>query len=157
MLARCVPAGAAATTTLHALYADGARVDRGRASSCRCEITTRSANSNRISSSTGSWCSPTGPKTDAADSLARLGRLGITVKVITGDSAEVATKVCRDLGMTVTGALTGEQADAMSDDELAPRHRRHHRVRTHRPRHEGAHRPRRSAIAAPTSPSWATA
>ena len=40
------------------------------------------------------------------------------MKVITGDSAEVATKVCRDLGMTVTGALTGEQADAMSDDEL---------------------------------------
>ena len=58
------------------------------------------------------------PKTEAAESLARLGRLGIAVKVITGDSAEVATKVCRDLGMTVTGALTGEQADAMSDDEL---------------------------------------
>ena len=59
------------------------------------------------------------PKADAAASLVRLGDLGITVKVITGDSAEVATKVCRDLGMTVTGALTGEQVEQMSDDELA--------------------------------------
>ena len=40
------------------------------------------------------------------------------MKVITGDSPQVAQKVCRDLGLEVLGALTGDQVDAMSDDEL---------------------------------------
>jgi Mg2+-importing ATPase len=58
------------------------------------------------------------PKADAAPSLARLARLGIVVKVITGDSLEVAVKVCGDLGLEVRGALTGAQVDAMDDDAL---------------------------------------
>ncbi|HWS48054.1 MAG TPA: magnesium-translocating P-type ATPase, partial [Acidimicrobiia bacterium] len=59
------------------------------------------------------------PKADAAESLARLGRLGIAVKIITGDSAAVANKVCADLGLEVLGSLTGDRVDAMSDDELS--------------------------------------
>ena len=59
------------------------------------------------------------PKADAAESLARLDRLGILVKVITGDSEQVAAKVCTDLGLHVLGALTGAQVDALNDDELA--------------------------------------
>ena len=58
------------------------------------------------------------PKADAAPSLARLARLGIVVKVITGDSPQVAVKVCHDLGLDVLGALTGDQVDAMDDDAL---------------------------------------
>jgi Mg2+-importing ATPase len=58
------------------------------------------------------------PKADAAASIARLGRLGIEVKVITGDSAQVAVKVCRDLGFARLDALTGEQVDALDDDAL---------------------------------------
>ena len=58
------------------------------------------------------------PKADAAASLARLGRLGIVVKVITGDSLEVAVKVCRDLGLDVRGALTGAEVDRMDDAAL---------------------------------------
>ncbi len=58
------------------------------------------------------------PKADAAPSLARLAKLGIVVKVITGDSPQVAVKVCRDLGLDVLGALTGEQVDALDDDAL---------------------------------------
>ena len=58
------------------------------------------------------------PKADAGPSLARLGRLGIVVKIITGDSELVAVKVCQDIGLEVLGSLTGDQVDAMSDEEL---------------------------------------
>ncbi len=57
-------------------------------------------------------------KAGATDSLARLGRLGITVKVITGDSPQVAVKVCRDLGFADLAFLTGAQIDALGDDAL---------------------------------------
>ena len=39
------------------------------------------------------------PKPDAAAALGRLATLGIRVKVVTGDNAVVAAKVCRDLGL----------------------------------------------------------
>ena len=58
------------------------------------------------------------PKADAAPSLARLAGLGIIVKVITGDSRQVAVKVCHDLGLGVHGAMTGDEVDALDDDAL---------------------------------------
>ncbi|MCW2784038.1 MAG: magnesium-translocating P-type ATPase [Marmoricola sp.] len=58
------------------------------------------------------------PKTDAADALARLARLGITTKVVTGDNPAVAVKVCRDLGLGGAAVLTGVDLDALSDQEL---------------------------------------
>jgi Mg2+-importing ATPase len=59
------------------------------------------------------------PKRDAAAALARLSRLGITVKVVTGDNPAVAVKVCRDLGMPGDGVLTGTELDALDDQQLA--------------------------------------
>ncbi len=59
------------------------------------------------------------PKQDAADSLRRLANLGIAVKVVTGDNAAVAVKVCHDLGLGPGGALTGVDLDALDDAELA--------------------------------------
>ncbi len=59
------------------------------------------------------------PKPDAARALRRLAELGITVKVVTGDNAAVAVKVCRDLGMKNPTAVTGADLDALSDSELA--------------------------------------
>jgi len=59
------------------------------------------------------------PKQDAADALARLARLGVTVKVVTGDNAAVAGKVCRDLGLGTAGALTGAEVDQLDDKQLA--------------------------------------
>ncbi len=58
------------------------------------------------------------PKASAADSLARLARLGIGVKLITGDNGRVAVTVCRELGLDVEGVLTGAAVDAMDDAEL---------------------------------------
>jgi len=58
------------------------------------------------------------PKTDAAESLARLDRLGIVVKVITGDSPQVAAKVCRDLEFADVTSITGDEIDGLDDEAL---------------------------------------
>jgi Mg2+-importing ATPase len=59
------------------------------------------------------------PKGDAADALARLHRLGVEVKVITGDNDRVAQKVCGDLGLDVLGTLTGSELAELTDAALA--------------------------------------
>jgi Mg2+-importing ATPase len=58
------------------------------------------------------------PKANAKESLDRLTDLGITVKIATGDSAGVAEHVCSELGMSVSGTLTGDQIDGMDDAQL---------------------------------------
>ncbi len=59
------------------------------------------------------------PKADAASSIARLQQLDITVKIITGDNELVTQKVCRDLGITVNGTLTGTALAQMSEQDLS--------------------------------------
>jgi Mg2+-importing ATPase len=59
------------------------------------------------------------PKHDAAQSLARLADLDIAVKIVTGDSAAVAVKVCRDLGLGDAPALTGTDIERLDDTALA--------------------------------------
>ncbi len=61
------------------------------------------------------------PKPTAGDSLERLARLGIEVKVVTGDNATVAEKVCVDLGLASGGTLTGSELDGMDDAALVDR------------------------------------
>ncbi|WP_307816652.1 magnesium-translocating P-type ATPase [Streptomyces sp. CRPSP2-6A1] len=58
------------------------------------------------------------PKPDAAAALERLAKLGIGVKIVTGDNAAVAVKVCRDLGLGEVAALTGADLDGMDDAGL---------------------------------------
>ncbi|GAA2052078.1 magnesium-translocating P-type ATPase [Catenulispora yoronensis] len=59
------------------------------------------------------------PKQDAAGALRRLADLGIAVKVVTGDNAAVALKVCRDLGLGSGNALTGADIEKLDDTQLA--------------------------------------
>ena len=59
------------------------------------------------------------PKPSAGPALNRLAGLGVRVKIVTGDNATVAAKVCADLGLPVGGALTGTDVDGMDDDALA--------------------------------------
>ena len=58
-------------------------------------------------------------KADAGSSLAKLERLGIEVKVITGDNGKVALNVCSQIGLVSKGALNGVDLEPMSDDELS--------------------------------------
>jgi Mg2+-importing ATPase len=57
-------------------------------------------------------------KPDATAALRRLADLGVSVKVVTGDNAVVATKLCADLGLPAGAALTGTEIEAMGDVEL---------------------------------------
>jgi Mg2+-importing ATPase len=57
-------------------------------------------------------------KPDAGASIERLNKLGITVKIVTGDNDRVATKLCADLGIPVAGTLTGTALEKLCDDEL---------------------------------------
>lgn len=59
------------------------------------------------------------PKSDARDSVARLQRLGIEIKVLTGDNERTAAHVCREVGLEVTGVARGEDLAGLSDAELA--------------------------------------
>jgi Mg2+-importing ATPase len=60
-------------------------------------------------------------KADAAESLARLDRLGVRVKIVTGDNDRVAQHACAALGLPVSGVLTGADLAGMDDAELARR------------------------------------
>ena len=59
------------------------------------------------------------PRPDAGDAIRRLGGLGITVKIVTGDNGDVAKKVCHDIGVEVIGVLTDTDIAAMTDEDLS--------------------------------------
>jgi P-type Mg2+ transporter len=64
------------------------------------------------------------PKESAAAALASLRALGVSVKVITGDSRHVALHVAKRLGMALEGVMTGAQLDDVREEallNLAPR------------------------------------
>jgi Mg2+-importing ATPase len=57
-------------------------------------------------------------KPTASDAVRDLRRLGIAVKIISGDRSEVCEHLCRTLGMPVAGVLTGTEVAGMSDEAL---------------------------------------
>src|ERR1019366_9491586 len=59
------------------------------------------------------------PKSDAGSSIAQLQRLGVEVKIITGDNGLVAAKVCSDIGLDCSGVLRGSEVETLDDDHLA--------------------------------------
>ena len=59
------------------------------------------------------------PKESTAPALRALAEHGVTVKVLTGDNELVSAKVCRQVGLSVTGVLLGSQIDRMTDQALA--------------------------------------
>lgn len=58
------------------------------------------------------------PKPSAKPSIEALHKLGIEIKVLTGDNEVVTKKICRDVGIPVNHILMGKDLEAMSDDEL---------------------------------------
>jgi P-type Mg2+ transporter len=123
VLARCVNVPSTAVTTLAVLFADGART---------IAIATRTLNNHDANhtydidlsdeqglSFQGFLTFVDRAKPDAGAAIEKLKNLGIDVKIITGDNGAVASKVCRDIGMTVSATLTGEELDKLSDDALA--------------------------------------
>jgi Mg2+-importing ATPase len=58
------------------------------------------------------------PKQDAAATLRALADLGVTVKIITGDSKPVAQHVATLVGMPAARVLTGSELQRLSDEAL---------------------------------------
>ena len=61
------------------------------------------------------------PKAGAAEALARLAALGVTVRVLTGDNPTVAELVCDTLGLLGGDTVTGDEIDRLDDDALIGR------------------------------------
>ena len=61
------------------------------------------------------------PKASAAEAVRALTASGVTVKVVTGDNELVTQHVCAELGLQVSGVLTGDEIQAMTDPALAAR------------------------------------
>ncbi|GAB3627746.1 magnesium-translocating P-type ATPase [Pandoraea terrae] len=59
------------------------------------------------------------PKESTAPALKALAAAGVTVKVLTGDNDLVTTKVCREVGLKVSGCVRGDEVEKMTDAELA--------------------------------------
>lgn len=59
------------------------------------------------------------PKESAREAVDDMGRSGIAFKIITGDGDLVTKKTCEQLGIGITGLVTGIQIAAMNDDALA--------------------------------------
>ena len=58
------------------------------------------------------------PKAGAYDAMLALGQLGISLKVVTGDNELVTRHVCGELGLAITGVLTGTELAHLTDEAL---------------------------------------
>jgi Mg2+-importing ATPase len=58
------------------------------------------------------------PKESANAALEALRKSGVATKILTGDNALVTKKVCRDVGLSIDGLVTGDQIRGLSDSEL---------------------------------------
>ncbi len=61
------------------------------------------------------------PKASAGAAIAALGIKGVGVKILTGDNEHVTQHVCSELGIPITGLLTGAEIEKLSDESLAAR------------------------------------
>lgn len=120
VLGRCTSTPPAAQPTLDREFSAGARVvavaTRRWDGGDRCTLA-----DERDLELAGFLMFEDAPKADAADSLDQLKRLGIEVKIVTGDNALVAQTVCRSLGLDFGETINGPDLEKMSDADLIDR------------------------------------
>ena len=116
VLARCATVPGEAQTTLDRLFASGARVVAVASRTATLEHLGR--DDERDLSLDGFLCFTDPAKADVRESLARLARLGITVKIVTGDNGQVAAHLCGEVGLDPGTVVTGAEVAAMDDAAL---------------------------------------
>jgi P-type Mg2+ transporter len=116
VLARCTDAPAEAQATLDRLFASGARV---------VAVASRTFTGDRLGPddehdlSLDGFLSFSDPaKPDVKESLARLDRLGVTVKIVTGDNGQVAAHLCHQVGLEAGKVVTGLELATLDDAAL---------------------------------------
>jgi len=118
VLKRCVHVPDGAPPVLQGLFSEGARVV-AVASRDGHDVEALSAADEQGLTLEGFLTFADRPKVDAGASIAQLERLGVEVKIITGDNGLVAAKVCSDIGLACAGVLSGADVEALDDDQLA--------------------------------------
>ncbi len=58
------------------------------------------------------------PKKDVADTIEKIKKLGIEIKILTGDNEILTEKICRDIDLKIKGIILGTQLNSISDSEL---------------------------------------
>ncbi len=58
------------------------------------------------------------PRESAAQALAALNQHGVAVKILTGDNETVTRMTCSQVGLPITGIVSGQEIAAMSDEVL---------------------------------------
>jgi len=60
-------------------------------------------------------------KPSANEAIQQLQRLGVNIKVLTGDNEVVTRKICKDVGIPVNHIMLGHELEKMDEDELIQR------------------------------------
>ncbi len=118
VLARCVDVPAAAQATLDQLLAAGHRT----LALAERQIEAKESYDERDESGLellGFLVFADPPKPDAAESVARLRKLGIELKVLTGDHERTAAYVCGEVGVKVKGIARGSDLAGLDEKALA--------------------------------------
>ena len=155
ILARCINIPGEAQPTLDRLFASGARVvavasrsvtlaQLGHADECELSLD-------------GFLCFSDPAKPNVEQSLARLARLGITVKIVTGDNGQVAAHLCREVGLDPGEVVTGPELDDARRRRPARAAADNNDLRAGQPGAEVAHHPRAAQPRTRLSGSSATA
>ncbi len=58
------------------------------------------------------------PKDSARQALAGLEKMGVSIKILTGDNELVTAKVCKDVGLSADNIIVGGQLSVMKEDEV---------------------------------------
>lgn len=117
VLARCIEPPDSAHEVMNRLFAEGARVV-AVAQRAAPDMTALTGEDEQRLTLMGFLTFTDRPKVDAGSSIAQLQHLGVEVKIITGDNGQVAVTLCREIGMSVAGVLTGAEVEALNDDAL---------------------------------------
>src|SRR5579862_2699848 len=116
VLARCANVPTEAQPTLDRLFASGARVVA--VASRPVTLARLSREDERDLRLAGFLCFSDPAKPNVQASLARLDRLAITVKIVTGDNGQVAAHLCREVGLDPGEVVTGATLEKLDDAGL---------------------------------------
>ena len=124
ILGQCQMTAAVAQDTLAALFAAGRRVVAVAAKPA-AELTTIASADESDLLLAGFLVFADEPKPAARQSLSELAKLGIELKIATGDNPRVAEKVCAELDLASKGTITGAQLEPLDDEEFADAAKHH--------------------------------
>jgi Mg2+-importing ATPase len=58
------------------------------------------------------------PKPDASETIVELTKIGVEVKIITGDNHLVTQKICKEINLPIKGIMQGYELEHLTDDAL---------------------------------------